>query len=117
MRDEAHRFALSRHRRRRSKRVLRTRFDDLTGVGKLRRKLLVERFGNFAALRRARLDEIQDVLGQRLGRSVFDQLRAAEEAAAARRPRALADGAPAEGRRSRRLATPSRSESHLPPVG
>ena len=50
-------------------------------MGKLRRKLLVERFGNFAALRRARLDEVQDVLGQRLGRSVFDQLRAAEEAA------------------------------------
>ena len=43
VRDEAHRFALSRHRRRRSKRVLRTRFDDLTGVGKLRRKLRVER--------------------------------------------------------------------------
>jgi excinuclease ABC subunit C len=81
VRDEAHRFALSRHRRRRSRRVLRTRFDDLTGVGKLRRKLLVERFGNFAALRRSRLDEIQDVLGQRLGRSVFEQLRAAEEAA------------------------------------
>ncbi|HEX2463535.1 MAG TPA: excinuclease ABC subunit UvrC [Thermoanaerobaculia bacterium] len=83
VRDEAHRFALSRHRRRRSKRVLRTRFDDLTGVGKLRRRLLVERFGNFPALRRARLDEIQSVLGQRLGRSVFDQLRAADEPAGA----------------------------------
>jgi hypothetical protein len=52
-------------------------------VGKLRRKLLVERFGSFAALRRARLDEIQDVLGQRLGRNVFEQLRAAEEPAVA----------------------------------
>jgi excinuclease ABC subunit C len=79
VRDEAHRFALSRHRRRRSKRLLRTRFDDLTGVGKLRRKLLVERFGSFAALRRAGVDEIQDLLGQRLGRSIFAQLRAGEE--------------------------------------
>jgi excinuclease ABC subunit C len=80
VRDEAHRFALSRHRRRRSKRLLRTRFDDLAGVGKLRRKLLVERFGSFAALRRAAVEEIQDVLGQRLGRNVFGQLRAGEEA-------------------------------------
>jgi excinuclease ABC subunit C len=79
VRDEAHRFALSRHRRRRSKRVLRTRFDDLAGVGKHRRKLLVERFGSFPALRRAAIEEIQDVLGQRLGRSVFQQLRAGEE--------------------------------------
>ena len=45
------------------------------------RKLLVERFGSFAGLRRARLDEIQDTLGQRLGSNVFDQLRASEEAA------------------------------------
>jgi len=79
VRDEAHRFALSRHRRRRTRRVLRTRFDDLDGVGKLRRRLLVERFGSFAALRRASLAEIQDVLGLRLGGSVFNQLRSGEE--------------------------------------
>ncbi|HVR29809.1 MAG TPA: excinuclease ABC subunit UvrC [Thermoanaerobaculia bacterium] len=78
VRDEAHRFALSRHRRRRSKRVLRTRFDDLAGVGRMRRKLLVERFGSFVALRRASVEEISDVLGGRLGRSVFTQLRAGE---------------------------------------
>jgi len=95
VRDEAHRFALSRHRRRRSKRMLRTRFDDLVGVGKLRRKLLVERFGSFAGLRRARLDEIQDTLGQRLGSNVFDQLRASEESG-----RAMAEAEPtAEGGR------------------
>ena len=79
VRDEAHRFALSRHRRRRSKRVLHTRFDDLKGVGRERRRLLVERFGSFAALGRAGLEEIQDVLGQRLGRSVFSQLHSGSE--------------------------------------
>ena len=83
VRDEAHRFALSRHRRRRSKRLLRTRFDDLVGVGKFRRKLLVDRFGSFAALRRAPVEEIQDVLGQQMGRNVWKQLRDSDEVAPA----------------------------------
>ena len=76
IRDEAHRFALSRHRRRRSARMLRTRFDDLQGVGQRRRQLLVRHFGSFAGLKRASLEEIQGVLGPRIGQSVWSQLEA-----------------------------------------
>ncbi|HVS16892.1 MAG TPA: excinuclease ABC subunit UvrC [Thermoanaerobaculia bacterium] len=75
IRDEAHRFAASRHRRRRSARTLRSRFDELRGVGEVRRKLLVRRFGSFRGVEAASLEELCEVLGDRAGRSVHDQLR------------------------------------------
>ncbi len=74
VRDEAHRFAVSRHRARRSKGSLRSQFDDLVGIGEQRRKRLVRRFGSFKGVRLASLLELQDALGERLGQSVHQQL-------------------------------------------
>ncbi len=71
VRDEAHRFAVSRHRRRRSRRTLRSRFDDLRGIGPKRRKLLVRRFGSYAGVTRASEEQLRDVLGAKLARSVY----------------------------------------------
>ncbi len=84
VRDEAHRFAVSRHRRRRKARTFRSRLDALRGVGASRRKLLLRRFGSFAGVELATLAELQEVLGARVGSSVHEQLvaSAAEEAAA-----------------------------------
>ncbi len=75
IRDEAHRFAVSRHRRRRSAKTLRSRFDGLAGVGEQRRKTLVRRFGSYRGVEGADLGELQEVLGAKLGESVFRQLR------------------------------------------
>ena len=75
IRDEAHRFALSRHRRRRSARALASALDRLPGIGPRRKKLLLRRFGSLQGVRGAALEEIQEVLGPRVGRSVFEQLR------------------------------------------
>ncbi|MDX1382274.1 MAG: excinuclease ABC subunit UvrC [Thermoanaerobaculia bacterium] len=77
VRDEAHRFAVSRHRRRRSRGMLKSRFDTLHGVGPKRRKLLVRRFGSYRGLEAASEREVREVLGDRLGRSVFAQVHAA----------------------------------------
>ena len=70
IRDESHRFAVSRHRRRRRKRILHTRFDEIPGVGPKRRRLLVERFGSWSGFVAAPLIELQDVLGRALGERV-----------------------------------------------
>ena len=75
IRDEAHRFAVSRHRRRRKSRTLRSRLDDLKGVGPGRRKKLLRRFGSVAAVSQATLEELAGELGPKLGRSVYEQLR------------------------------------------
>jgi excinuclease ABC subunit C len=75
VRDEAHRFAVSRHRRRRSAKVLHSRLDDLAGVGPRRRKLLLTEFGSLEGVEQAPLEELQRVLGPLLGRRVYEQLR------------------------------------------
>ena len=74
VRDEAHRFAVSRHRRRRSKKTLGSRFDALRGVGPRRRRALVRAFGSYRGVEQASLEEIQAVLGDRLGRDVHRQV-------------------------------------------
>ena len=75
IRDEAHRFAVSRHRRRRRARTLRSRLDSLRGVGPRRRKLLLRRFGSLAGVEQASLDDLSATLGPKLGRAVFEQLK------------------------------------------
>jgi excinuclease ABC subunit C len=60
-RDEAHRFALTFHRKRRAKRTLISEFDTLEGVGKARRKSLIDRFGSFDRLKQASLEEIESL--------------------------------------------------------
>jgi excinuclease ABC subunit C len=74
LRDEAHRFALSRHRRRRSKTSLASELDGIPGIGPRRRKLLLRQFGSVGQLRTAPRDELVTALGPVLGGRVFDQL-------------------------------------------
>jgi excinuclease ABC subunit C len=76
VRDEAHRFAVSRHRRRRQKRTLVSRLDQLAGVGPGRRRMLLQRFGSFGGVQRATREELQTALGPRLGDRVHGQLHA-----------------------------------------
>jgi len=75
VRDEAHRFAVSRHRGRRSKRTLRSRLDDIPGIGPRRRKLLLQRFGSLEAVRTAPVEEVQAALGPSLGERVHAALQ------------------------------------------
>jgi excinuclease ABC subunit C len=74
IRDEAHRFAVSRHRARRSARTLHSRLDELGGVGPRRRKLLVQTFGSPQGVKEASLEDLQKALGPTVGRRIFSQL-------------------------------------------
>jgi excinuclease ABC subunit C len=76
IRDEAHRFAVSRHRRRRSARALASRLDEIRGVGPRRRRALIERFGSLEGVRAAPLTELQGLLGPATGERVFAELHA-----------------------------------------
>jgi excinuclease ABC subunit C len=78
IRDEAHRFAVSRHRARRSARTLHSRLDELAGVGPQRRKRLLVHFGSLDKVRQAPLSALADLLGPTLGGRVFAQLHAAD---------------------------------------
>jgi excinuclease ABC subunit C len=63
VRDEAHRFAITHHRSRRSKSMVESLLDDVPGLGEVRRRTLVKHFGSLRKLRAAEIDEIAQVPG------------------------------------------------------
>ena len=63
VRDEAHRFAISYHRSKRSKRMTASALDSVRGLGESRRKALVTHFGSLARIRQASVEEITAVPG------------------------------------------------------
>ncbi|GGF33490.1 UvrABC system protein C [Marmoricola endophyticus] len=63
IRDEAHRFAITHHRGRRSKTMVESLLDDVPGLGEVRRKTLIRHFGSLKKLRSATVDEIAEVPG------------------------------------------------------
>jgi excinuclease ABC subunit C len=73
IRDEAHRFALSHHRTRRSKVGLASQLEMIRGVGAARRKALLARFGSLDGIRAATLDELLAVPG--ITRSVAQAIK------------------------------------------
>jgi excinuclease ABC subunit C len=63
IRDEAHRFAITHHRSRRSVSMVESLLDDVTGLGEVRRKALLRRFGSIKKLRAATAEEIAETPG------------------------------------------------------
>jgi excinuclease ABC subunit C len=63
LRDEAHRFALSFHRKLRSQRTLKSGLDDIPGIGPQRRNALLQTFHSIQRLKEASLEEIAAVKG------------------------------------------------------
>ncbi|MDP9191948.1 MAG: excinuclease ABC subunit UvrC [Acidobacteriota bacterium] len=74
VRDETHRFSVSSHRRRRSKRTLHSELDDMPGIGGKRKRLLLERFGSVSAIKQASAQDLMNVLGRKVGQSLYDEL-------------------------------------------
>jgi excinuclease ABC subunit C len=71
IRDEAHRFAVTFHRRSRTIRDLRSELDEVPGVGPRRRRVLLTRFGSLAGVRRATREELAAVVGAKVADAVL----------------------------------------------
>ncbi|MDR1355573.1 MAG: excinuclease ABC subunit UvrC [Propionibacteriaceae bacterium] len=63
LRDEAHRFAITHHRNRRSRAMVESMLDDVPGLGEVRRKTLLGAFGSLAKLRKASAADIAALPG------------------------------------------------------
>ena len=63
IRDEAHRFAITYHRQVRSRRALASVFDEVEGIGPVRKKALLKRFGSVRRIREASVDELAETPG------------------------------------------------------
>jgi len=77
IRDEAHRFAVTFQRKRRTRSVTTTELDGIPGIGPERRKALLRRFGSVKAIRESPIDEIASVPGisETLAERVREALR------------------------------------------
>ena len=75
VRDEAHRFAITHHRGRRSRTMVESLLDDVPGLGEIRRKTLITHFGSLRKLRAAEVEEIAQVPG--IGPRTADAIRTA----------------------------------------
>ncbi len=72
IRDEAHRFAVTYHRKARASRDFRSELDDIPGVGARRRRALLTRFGSVASIRRATREELVPVLGAKVADALLE---------------------------------------------
>jgi excinuclease ABC subunit C len=72
IRDEAHRFAVTFHRKARSMRDLRSELDGIPGIGPRRRRALLTKFGSLSGVRRATREELEHVVGANAARAVID---------------------------------------------
>ena len=70
VRDEAHRFGITAHRKRRSKQGLASQMEAIPGVGPERRKALLKHFGSVDKIRDASLEEIAAVVPQNVAASI-----------------------------------------------
>ncbi|MFM1796945.1 MAG: hypothetical protein RL733_726 [Actinomycetota bacterium] len=76
IRDEAHRFAITFHRSKRSKLMLESLLDEIPSLGEVRRQALLEKFGSVAALRKASVAEIAQIpgIGEKTADSIWQAL-------------------------------------------
>lgn len=88
VRDEAHRFAITYHRQKRSKRMTESALDDVPGLGEARRKALLRQFGSLKRLRQATADELVTVpgIGRRTAEAIVAALAGDAPAVPAARP-------------------------------
>jgi excinuclease ABC subunit C len=76
VRDEAHRFAISAHRRRRARRYRESVLESIPGLGPARRRALLTHFGGLQGVLRAAAAELEQVegVGPSMARSIYDHL-------------------------------------------
>ncbi len=76
IRDQAHRFGITYHRKLRNKHVTRSKLDEIAGVGEKRKRNLLAHFGSVDAVKRAAPEEIAQVaqISEKLAKTIVDEL-------------------------------------------
>jgi excinuclease ABC subunit C len=85
VRDEAHRFAITYHRAKREKRALASPLDEIPGIGPVRKRALLKRFGSLAAAGRATVEELGATpgIGADMAKTIYEHLHGARQKASA----------------------------------
>lgn len=72
LRDEAHRFAITTHRKKRAKSITKSRLDEISGIGKSRKKVLLNHFGSFDRIKSATVEDLMRAEG--ISRSIAEKI-------------------------------------------
>ena len=75
IRDEAHRFAVTFHRLRRSKRILQTELDLIKGIGKVRARELLEVFGSVQGVKFASEEQLAEIVGPKIAAEIKEHFQ------------------------------------------
>ena len=74
--DEVHRFAITYHKKKRSKAQIHSQLDDIQGVGEATKQKILTRFGSVKRARTAKEEEWIELLGKRRGSMIYEQIKA-----------------------------------------
>ncbi|MBS1569264.1 MAG: excinuclease ABC subunit C, partial [Bacteroidetes bacterium] len=77
MRDEAHRFGITHHRGKRSKRIVKTGLEEIAGIGPATAQKLLTRFGSIKGIREATRADVEAEVGEKKAEVVLKGLEAA----------------------------------------
>ena len=79
MQEEVHRFAISFHRKKRSKRMSHSELDTIEGIGPKTKEQLLKHFGSVKKIKEASSENLQDILGQKKGEKIHQALHHQDE--------------------------------------
>jgi len=74
LRDEAHRFGITFHKSLRSKGAIRSALDDIEGIGPVKKKQLLKKFGSVARIKSASAEELAEIVGGKTAEEIFKSL-------------------------------------------
>ena len=76
IRDETHRFAITIQKKKMRKTSIKSSLDDLSGVGRVKKKLLLRYFGSLEQIRRASIDDLSEVagIGKNTAESIYREI-------------------------------------------
>ncbi|WP_420886783.1 helix-hairpin-helix domain-containing protein [Candidatus Kuenenia stuttgartensis] len=79
IRDEAHRFAIAYHRKLRDKEYYKSPLDEIPGIGIIRKKALIKRFGSIEGIRNATINQLTEIgkLPAKLANEVYNHFHSA----------------------------------------
>ncbi len=78
LQEEVHRFAITYHHEKHSKRAMHSQLDDIPGIGEARKKALLKQFRSVAAIRRAELTQLEAVLPRSAALAVYEHFHKEE---------------------------------------
>lgn len=74
MQDEVHRFAISFHRKKRSKRLTQSFFDDIEGIGNKRKELLYKAYPSLSDLKSASIEELEQIVPNKVAKLIIEKI-------------------------------------------